>query len=131
MVARTNREACQLFQSQHSLFLSFFFLIPKFCWPKIHGTVSSHPANVSQILTHFPHHENVIAFRQICQQLVNWDNDARRLIRQQQQILSNTIINAPAVPEQPWISPAVPQQFSPTVITNYYFTQFMVKKAQK
>uniref|UniRef100_A0A915DZ20 Uncharacterized protein n=1 Tax=Ditylenchus dipsaci TaxID=166011 RepID=A0A915DZ20_9BILA len=51
-------------------------------------------------------------FRQICMQLQNWDVNARSAIAQQQQ-QANTVINAPAVPGQSWLSPAVPTQFNP------------------
>uniref|UniRef100_A0AC34FE54 ShKT domain-containing protein n=1 Tax=Panagrolaimus sp. ES5 TaxID=591445 RepID=A0AC34FE54_9BILA len=50
----------------------------------------------------------------ICHELQMWDQNARQFITQQQQMDANTVINAPAVPQQPWLSPAVPQPFNPS-----------------
>ena len=50
----------------------------------------------------------------ICNQLVNWDQQARQFINQQTQVLQNTIINAPGVPQQPFLTPRVPQVINPT-----------------
>uniref|UniRef100_A0A914YFR3 Tyrosinase copper-binding domain-containing protein n=1 Tax=Panagrolaimus superbus TaxID=310955 RepID=A0A914YFR3_9BILA len=50
----------------------------------------------------------------ICNELQMWDQNARQFIDEQQQMEANTVINAPAVPQQPWLSPAVPQPFNPS-----------------
>jgi hypothetical protein len=54
------------------------------------------------------------AFQMICHELQQWDLNARQFIDQQQQQEANTVINAPAVPQEPWLSPAVPQPFNPS-----------------
>lgn len=58
--------------------------------------------------------KNFLEARQVCLQLQNWDVNARRAIQEQQQQQANTIINAPGIPGQPWLSPAVPQGFAAT-----------------
>uniref|UniRef100_A0AC34QHI6 Tyrosinase copper-binding domain-containing protein n=1 Tax=Panagrolaimus sp. JU765 TaxID=591449 RepID=A0AC34QHI6_9BILA len=55
-----------------------------------------------------------LAFQMICMQLQSWDQSARQFINQQAQIDANTVVAAPGVPQQPWLSPAVPQPFTPT-----------------
>lgn len=56
----------------------------------------------------------LIAMQQVCMQLQNWDINARQSIFQRQQQQRNIIINAPGVPGQSWLSPAVPQPFNPS-----------------
>ncbi|CAD5210423.1 unnamed protein product [Bursaphelenchus okinawaensis] len=51
-------------------------------------------------------------WRTICQSLVNWDVSARQFQQQQAQLQQNRVVAAPAVPDQPWLSPAVPQQMA-------------------
>jgi tyrosinase len=51
----------------------------------------------------------------ICAQLQNWDMNARRIMQEQAQSQSNAIaVLAPGVPNQPWLSPAVPRPFNPS-----------------
>ena len=50
----------------------------------------------------------------VCAQLQSWDQNARLLLSRQAQIDANTVVNAPGVPQVPWLSPAVPQPFNPT-----------------
>ncbi|KAE9547666.1 hypothetical protein FO519_009122 [Halicephalobus sp. NKZ332] len=57
------------------------------------------------------------SFQMICMQLQSWDQSARQLISRQAQIDANTVVNAPGVPQQPWLSPAVPQSFNPSQFT--------------
>ncbi|KAH7671587.1 Protein TYR-1, partial [Aphelenchoides avenae] len=52
--------------------------------------------------------------RMICAQLQNWDMNARRIMQQQAQVQNNFVVNAPGVPGQPWLSPAVPRPFNPS-----------------
>lgn len=47
--------------------------------------------------------------------MVNWDVNARQIQQQRAQLQQNVVVAAPAVPEVPWLSPAVPQQQMPTV----------------
>ncbi|KAK0419293.1 hypothetical protein QR680_014066 [Steinernema hermaphroditum] len=51
-------------------------------------------------------------FRMICRQLQSWDQNARRLMAQQQR--NRVVVNAPGVPGVPWLSPAVPRRFVPS-----------------